>query len=116
MMRCLIVLLISFLTTQAQAFNWRDLWFTPDQQGRNLVENGQFAKAKEIFERPDWAATAAYKSGDYEHSAGLFKELNTDQGYYNQGNALAHMGQYEQAIKAYDKALTLNPKKSRCDL
>ncbi|BCA97016.1 hypothetical protein TUM19329_33770 [Legionella antarctica] len=85
------------------------MWYTPDQQAQFLMEKGQFAQAKDTFERKDWAAAAAYKSGDYQHALELFKDLNNEEGYYNQGNALAHLGQYEQAIKAYEKALALNP-------
>ena len=109
MMRCLIILLGLLLSLHAKAFNWSDLWVTPNQQGKNLMEQGQFAKAKNTFERDDWAATAAYKAGDYERAAELYKGLNTEQGYYNQGNALAHMGKYELALDAYNKALSINP-------
>ena len=109
MIRCLSVLLISLLSSQVLAWGWQDLWYTPDQQGQSLMDKAQFAKAKDTFERKDWAAAAAYKSGDYQRAMELFKDLNNEEGYYNQGNALAHLGQYEQAIKAYDKALALNP-------
>ncbi|RUR18383.1 tetratricopeptide repeat protein [Legionella sp. km535] len=109
MIRCLIFLMILLSSLQAKAFSWSDLWYTPDQQAQHLMEKGQFKKAKETFERNDWIGSAAYRAGDYEQAAELFKELNNEQGYYNQGNALAHMGQYEQAIDAYNKALKINP-------
>ena len=109
MIRIWILLLTSLVSSQVSAFKWSDLWSTSDQQGQYLMDKGQFAKAKEIFARNDWAAAAAYKAGDYERAAELFKALNTEQGYYNEGNALAHLGKYEQAIEAYNKALNIKP-------
>lgn len=36
-------------------------------------------------------------------------KANNATAWYNRGNALAHLGQYQKAIQAYDKALTLDP-------
>lgn len=109
MWRVLTIVVAALISNQLKAFSWSDLWFTPNQQAQHLMEKGQFAKAKDLFERNDWAASAAYRAGDYEQAAKLFNELKTEQGYYNQGNALAHLGKYEEAIRAYDKALAFNP-------
>nr|HAU3868620.1 tetratricopeptide repeat protein [Legionella pneumophila] len=107
--RVLTIVAVALISNQLKAFSWSDLWFTPNQQAQHLMEKGQFAKAKDLFERNDWAASAAYRAGDYEQAAKLFNELKTEQGYYNQGNALAHLGKYEEAIRAYDKVLAFNP-------
>ncbi|HEN5590463.1 TPA: tetratricopeptide repeat protein [Legionella pneumophila] len=107
--RVLTIVAVALISNQLKAFSWSDLWFTPNQQAQHLMEKGQFAKAKDLFERNDWAASAAYRAGDCEQAAKLFNELKTEQGYYNQGNALAHLGKYEEAIRAYDKALAFNP-------
>ncbi|MCZ4716036.1 tetratricopeptide repeat protein [Legionella pneumophila] len=109
MWRVLTIVAVALISNQLKALSWSDLWFTPNQQAQHLMEKGQFAKAKDLFERNDWAASAAYRAGDYEQAAKLFNELKTEQGYYNQGNALAHLGKYEEAIRAYDKALAFNP-------
>ncbi|HDO9856845.1 TPA: tetratricopeptide repeat protein [Legionella pneumophila] len=109
MWRVLTIVAVALISNQIKALSWSDLWFTPNQQAQHLMEKGQFAKAKDLFERNDWAASAAYRAGDYEQAAKLFNELKTEQGYYNQGNALAHLGKYEEAIRAYDKALAFNP-------
>ncbi|VEB32446.1 TPR repeat containing protein [Legionella sainthelensi] len=108
MKRSLIFLLFLFYSFSVYAFNWLDLWITPDQQGQDLMAKSQFKKAKETFTRNDWAATAAYRAGDYQKAAELYQNLGNEQGYYNEGNALAHMGKYEEALKAYDKALAIN--------
>ena len=103
-------ILFLFFTQLIHAFSWRDLWLTKDQQAKVMMDKGQYKQAKDTFVRDDWRAASTYRAGDYEHAAQLFKSLNQSDAYYNEGNALAHMGQYEQAIKAYDKTLTQDPK------
>ncbi|HRD70698.1 MAG TPA: tetratricopeptide repeat protein, partial [Legionella sp.] len=109
MIRGFIFLISMIISIHAKAFNWSDLWQTPDQQAQNLMDKGQFSAATQLFERIDWAAAAAYKAGKYDKAAQGFAQLPTENGFYNQGNALAHLGKYEQAITAYDKALAINP-------
>ncbi|MBI2784847.1 MAG: tetratricopeptide repeat protein [Legionella longbeachae] len=92
----------------AYSLNWEDLWSTADQQGRDLMAKSKFKQAKETFTREDWAAAAAYRAGDYQQASKLYQKLKNEQGYYNEGNSLAHLGQYKEAIKAYDKALAIN--------
>nr|WP_131743521.1 tetratricopeptide repeat protein [Legionella gratiana] len=110
MKRYAILLFFSLYSLSIHAFNWHDLWSTPDQQGQELMAKNQFKEAKETFTRNDWAAAAAYRAGDYQKAAELYQNVGNEQGYYNEGNSLAHMGKYEEAIKAYDKALALNSK------
>ena len=98
-----------FLSSTVQAFSWQDLWYTPDQQAKEMMNKGQFSNAKDTFEREDWRAASAYRAGDYEQAAKRYQTFKNEDAYYNEGNALAYMGQYEQAIKSYDKTLGINP-------
>jgi len=108
-MRWLLLIAFSALAQPLYAWSWQDLWLTKNQQAQAMMNKGQFSKAKEAFERDDWRATAAYRAGEYEQAARLYQSLKNETAFYNQGNALAHMGQYEQAIKAYNNALAINP-------
>ncbi|WP_419419664.1 tetratricopeptide repeat protein [Legionella sp. D16C41] len=108
-MTLLKLLLLLVITTNSYALTWQDLWITKDQQGEKLMQRGQFKKAQTVFTEPAWRASAAYRAGDYQSAAQMFNSLKTPESFYNQGNALAHLGKYEEAIKAYNKALAINP-------
>ncbi|WP_133129902.1 tetratricopeptide repeat protein [Legionella yabuuchiae] len=105
----IILLLLIMWSQHVMAWSWRDLWVTKNQQGQRLMNQGHYNEAEATFERTDWQAAAAYRAGNYSRAADLYQSQNDVQGYYNRGNALAHMGDYEDAIAAYDKALAIEP-------
>ena len=105
-----LILAPSLLTTApTEASVWQDLWYTADQQGQNALENGDAEKAQSLFKNPQWQASAAYNNADYDSAAELFKQGDSADDYYNLGNSLAHMGELDKAIAAYDQALQLQP-------
>ena len=106
-----VVILAPSLLTSAptEASIWHDLWYTADQQGQNALENGDAEIAQSLFKDPQWQASAAYKNADYDSAAELFKQGDSADDYYNLGNSLAHMGELDKAIAAYDQALQLQP-------
>lgn len=102
---CMILAGWMLLVTTGHAMTWRDWWLTQDQQAQTLWKAGEYAQAEKLFQRSDWRATAAYRAGNYQQAAQTYGALQTTEGYYNAGNALAKMGQYQPAIAAYNQAL-----------
>jgi Ca-activated chloride channel family protein len=100
---------ITLTSPMLEASIWQDLWYTPDQQGENALQNGDAELAKSLFKNQQWQASAAYKSQDYETAAANFKQGKSADAHYNLGNALARLGDLEGAIKAYDQALAMEP-------
>lgn len=102
---CFIDLL--FVTSGDQSrFSWMDLWLTHDQQSRYYYyERGDYQKAAEKFEDPLWKGLALSRAGDYEDALNAFALSDSAEAWYNQGNVLAHMGKYPDAVQAYQQAL-----------
>ncbi|CAM3179428.1 VWA domain-containing protein [Cupriavidus taiwanensis] len=98
--------------TQGSAVRpWRfvDLWLTHDQQGRRAFEQGDFARAATLFDDPMWRGIAQYRAGQYAQAVQSFARVDSAQADYNQGNALARQGQYQQAAARYRQALRRQP-------
>ncbi|MDX2426433.1 MAG: VWA domain-containing protein, partial [Cycloclasticus sp.] len=104
----LLVLILPMPQT-SYAFGWQDLWATKDQQAQEAFKNKQFEQAAEQFQSSEWKAAAQYKAGLYQHAAEALKPIETADGFYNQGNALAKAGQLKEAKQAYEKSLKLKP-------
>ncbi len=93
---------------QAHALEWADLWKTKDQRAAEAFENEEHATAAALFEATDWRGAANYRAQNYEAAIAAFSAIDTADGHYNRGNALALSGNYAEAIAAYDMALSLH--------
>ena len=93
----------------ADAPSFRNLWLTPDQQGRLAFDRGDYAAAKELFADPMWRGIAAYRAYDFLAAAESFRKLEGPAGRFALGNAEAQNHAYEKAIKAYDDVLAVQP-------
>jgi Ca-activated chloride channel family protein len=105
--------LLLFLTAgcsgDGRDFRFADLWWTPDQQGRQQFERGDFKAAADRFQDPMWKGIAFYSEGDYEAAITQFALQETAEAYFNLGNAYVRAGSYELAIDSYEQALERRP-------
>ncbi len=95
-------------TESSPILDTRHLWSSPDQKAMRAFNNGDSETAAREFTQPDWKASAYYRSGDFESAVRTLEDTDSSDGLYNKANALAKLGRYEEAIKAYDRALELD--------
>lgn len=106
--------LMPVYSPEAHADWWQDMWQTPDQQAMQAYDKNEYEQAANTFDDNLWQGTAHYKNEDYQAALESFAQIEpTDKSYtdatYNAGNALAHLGETDQAIAAYDKVLERQP-------
>jgi Ca-activated chloride channel family protein len=99
---------ILLLPAAASAWQWADLWLTPDQRAGKLLQTGKPKTAARVFKNRNWQGVANYRAGNYTLAFKEFSANKSSDGQYNAGNAAAFMGNYQDAITAYDKAIALN--------
>lgn len=81
----------------------------PDQRAHALYSKKEYEAAADVFQDPFWRAIALYRNGSFKEAAGIFAGFDSAEGLYNQGNALLFLGKYEEAAKAYYRALDQKP-------
>jgi Ca-activated chloride channel family protein len=105
----ILALLLALSACGQPDFRFADLWFTPDQQGQRALDQGDYSEAAAHFEDPQRKGTAYYLGEDFSSALAQFAMVDTAEGWFNRGNALAHLERYEEAMDAYRQALELQP-------
>lgn len=103
-----VVMIMLVQPGQSWAFGWDELWQKRDQQGQEAFSAGEHEKASQLFKDPLWKGSAQYRAGNYPAAAEAFGSVESAQGHYNRGNALAKAGQLDAAIQAYQQALEMD--------
>ena len=101
-------LLMNVLPAQANDW-WSNLWRNADQQGEQLMQQGDASSAVKVYADPRRIAYAKLKAGDFAGAASDLSSLHDSDSDYNRGNALAQAGDLQGALDAYDAALKTNP-------
>lgn len=110
MKRILFTLSLLAMSTQVHAGEfWTKLWRNADQQGEALMQQGDAGNAAKVYADPHRRAYAKINAGDYQGAAKELNELHDSDADYNRGNALAHAGDLQGALDAYDAAIKNNP-------
>ena len=102
-------LALSLYVPQAQAFEWSSLWQRNDQRAFEALQEQDAAKALELARDPALRGSAAFRAEDYAQAESSFAQGRDADAHYNRGNALAKAQRYEDALMAYDEALTQAP-------
>jgi Ca-activated chloride channel family protein len=97
------------LPQAAEASWWEDVWLTRDQQAWRALQAQEPDRAAALANDPEIAGEAWFRSGDHANALESWSGLASAEAHYNRGNALAHLGQYDAALGAYDRALSLEP-------
>lgn len=108
----LVTALILPMPEPAYALNTNELWLNANQRAMQHFEKGEHNDAALLFKQNNWKASAHYRNGEYEKAidslADSDKKPSSDV-LYNKANALAKLERYQEAIEAYDEAVSLNP-------
>ncbi|MEM7209645.1 MAG: tetratricopeptide repeat protein [Pseudomonadota bacterium] len=107
-MRTFLTLMLFFHCAFAQAA-WRDWWVGADQQGVELLRQEKPAEAVEKFANPEWRGIAQFQAGDAGAAAESFLQSPTQAALYNRATVLAHSGELEQSLAAFDELLKHAP-------
>jgi len=108
-MKLLIIIAFVMHSPSALAMEWIDFWFTPDQQGQRLMDQGKYEQAAGKFTTPQSIGAALFLAGDFEKAASVFGRSTSAEASYNRGNAHIMLGDYDAAITAYQTALSRRP-------
>ena len=104
-----IALVLLAPSPRADAATFEDLWLRSDQQAAAALSQGDAKTALGVARSPDWRGSASFRAGDFESAATDYAQVENADGAYNQGNALAKLGRFDEALASYDRALKLAP-------
>lgn len=88
---------------------WQKLWLNSEQRADRAFKKSEFKQASKLSETPLRKGSANYKSKDYKGALTDFKNAQSADARYNEGNTLAKLKKYKEAIDSYKDALKIKP-------
>ena len=85
------------------------LLITSDQLAWNQYQKKHYLHAAENFENLSLKGASYYKSGAFKKSKSVYQNLTTKEDTYNLGNVFVMLGEYDNAIRSYERALKIDP-------
>jgi len=90
------------------------LWKNNEQNAFQAYQDKNFQAASELYDSSFSKGSALYKNKQYEQALEQFNDVVESQptnanAFYNQGNSYAQLQQFDKAIEAYEKALSIDP-------
>ena len=85
------------------------LFVTSDRLGYRHYQNQDYLNAAKHFEDISFKAASYYKAAEFKNAKALYQNLTTKEGVYNLGNTFVMLGDYDNAIQAYKRALKIDP-------
>ena len=79
------------------------------QRANQALLNKQYEKARDLSDDALSLGSAEYKLQNYEAALSNFQQAEGADARYNEGNTLAKLEKYEEAVAAYEKALESSP-------
>ncbi|MGR5143211.1 VWA domain-containing protein [Photobacterium sp. DNB23_23_1] len=95
--------------SQTEAAEPSQLWKNADRQGYSYYQQQRYIDAAYAFRDPAWQGVALYEAGDYQGAVEAFSQVTDGSSDYNHGNALAKLGQLEDAGQKYREVIERNP-------
>ncbi len=92
--------------SQAEFIDW---WLTPDQQGQQSWNSGDYTSAAENFENQYRKGLAWYKAGEYQKAIEVFQQQATAKAAFYEGNSYVQQKRWDEALEAYEIALGRQP-------
>jgi len=107
----LVSLMIGLVISGALAWFWPRVTEppTPHAIAKTLLDDGRPRDAVLLFEDKTWRGVGEYLAGRYRRAADEFSSANTVLEHYNLGTARAQLGEWDEAITAYQRVLRLDP-------
>lgn len=101
------ILVVALILCASDAY--AGFFLNADQEGLKAFNAGDYPAAAAAFVNSDWKAAALYRAGDYAAAYAEYRQNNSADGLYNQGNALAKGGKIKEAIAKYEEVLQKAP-------
>lgn len=103
------LLCLVYSCNDAGEFHIEDQFFTKDQKGQILYDEGKKLEAAETYESGSLKGYAYYEAGDLEKSAEAYSTDVSPEGFYNLGVVYTEMGDLEAAQQAFRTSLEVDP-------